>query len=405
MAQQRLNVQAPIERLFADRWSSRAFDGDRPVAHEQIAACLEAARWAPSCFGEEPWRFIMADRFSDEPGWQKVLTALAPKNQLWARHAPLFIITACEPLFSQNDQINRWCEYDTGQAVMSLCLQAASLGLASHQMGGFDPDLLQKRLKLPDRLHVMSVIAIGQPGNPAEIDSDFQTVEASPRSRMPIEEIVFAGQWGHGWMPPNLLGWQARYEETPAEELPWFHPDLDSDFSEALDRLAIRQGAVLDLGCGPGTQAIALARQGFQVTAVDIAPAAIAGARQRAEETGVSVDFTVGDVLSLDLDRHFDLILDRGVLHCFADEGERNSYITRIHKWLKPDGILLLKCFSHEETREQGPPCRFSPDDLRTMFGKGFRIVEILHTSFPHAGGETPPKTLFAILKRDGSEG
>jgi len=401
MAQQRLNVQAPIERLFAERWSSRAFDAGQPVACEQIAACLEAARWAPSCYGEEPWRFVVADRFTDEPGWRGVLATLAPGNRLWAKHAPLFIAAICEPLFSRNSQANRWCEYDTGQAVMCLCLQAASLGLASHQMGGFNPDELKEKLGLPDSMRVMSVVAVGHPGDPAGIDIDLQSTETAPRSRRPIEDTASAGQWGYDWIPSKLLGWQARYEETPAADLPWFHPDLDPDFSGALDRLGIRDGAVLDLGCGPGTQAIALARQGFRVTAVDVAPAAIAGARALAKAAGVTVDFSVGDVLSLNLGGSFDLLLDRGVLHCFADEGERMRYIARIYRWLKPGGTLLLKCFSHTETREQGPPCRFSPDDLRQMFGKEFSIVEILQTNFPRAAeGETPPKTLFATLQR-----
>jgi nitroreductase/SAM-dependent methyltransferase len=400
MAQQRLNVEAPIERLFAERWSTRAFNPGKPVSREQVSICLEAARWAPSCFGEEPWRLIVADRFAKDDCWQRVLAALAPKNQLWAKHAPLFIVAASEPEFSQNGQPNRWCEYDTGQAVMCLCLQATALGLASHQMGGFNADTLKDQLELPERLHVMSVVAVGYPGDADHLDPDFQAMEASPRSRMPIKDFTHAGKWGAAWMPPEALGWQARYEETPAEDLPWFHPDLDPDFAMALSRLGISEGTVLDLGCGPGTQAIALARSGFDVTAVDIAEAAIQGARQRAGEAGVAVRFIVGDVLSLDLDKHFDLILDRGVLHCFADKNQRRCYIEHIHEWLKPGGVLLLKCFSHRETREQGPPCRFSPDDLRTMFGKGFRITELFHTIFLSSRNDDPPQAIFAVIQR-----
>jgi len=396
-----MNVQAPIEHLFAERWSPRAFDPDMPVSREALAVCLEAARWAPSCFGEEPWRFVVADRFTDEAAWQAVFDTLAPKNRLWAKAAPVLTVTACEPEFSQNGQPNRWCEYDTGQAAMCLCLQATALGLASHQMGGFDAGALKQALGLPEQLHVMSIVALGHAGHADKLDPDFQSMETAPRSRMPIEDVVHAGQWGRPWTPPGSLGWQARYEETPAEELPWFHPELDPDFAAALKRLDIKSGTAFDIGCGPGTQAIALARQGFEVTAVDIAEAAIEGARRRAGKSGVSIDFAAGDILSMDIDSRFDLILDRGVLHCFADADARQRYIARIHGWLKPGGTLLLKCFSHEETREQGPPCRFSPDDIRAMFSKGFSITELSHTSFPSTGEETPPKALFAVLRRD----
>ena len=401
MARQRMNVQAPIERLFAERWSTRAFDRNRPVSREELAACLEAARWAPSCFGEEPWRFVVADRSSDEAAWQTVFDTLAPKNQLWAKNAPVLIVTTCEPGFSRNDTPNRWCEYDTGQAAICLCLQATAMGLASHQMGGFDAGALKQALGLPARLHVMSIVALGHAGHADELDPDFQGMETAPRSRKPMEDVVHAGKWGESWTPPEGLGWQARYEETPAENLPWFHPELDPDFAAALRRLNIKSGSVFDIGCGPGTQAIALARQGFEVTAVDVAPAAIEGARRRATQTGVTIDFTADDILSMDVDRRFDLILDRGVLHCFADEDRRRRYIARIHGWLNSDGILLLKCFSHEETREEGPPCRFSPDDIRTMFCKGFRVMEISPANFSSPDGSEPPRALFAVLRRD----
>jgi len=88
MAQQRINVQAPIERLFAERWSTRAFDGDRPVDADAITSCLEAARWAPSCFGEQPWHYVVVNRFTDSAIWGKVVAALAPKNQLWPNMRP-----------------------------------------------------------------------------------------------------------------------------------------------------------------------------------------------------------------------------------------------------------------------------------------------------------------------------
>jgi len=328
-----------------------------------------------------------------------VLDALAEKNQLWARNAPVLIVTACVPDFSQGGQPNRWCEYDAGQAAMSLCLQAASLGLATHQMGGFDVEAVRKATAIPADWHVMSVIALGHPAPPEAAPEEFREMEEAPRARKPIEDIAAAGRWGAPWSPPPACGWEARYRETDVESLPWFHPALDPDIEWALDELGLNSGRLLDVGCGPGTQAAALARRGFDVTATDVAPAAVAAARRCAEASGAAIRFAVDNVLDSGLDGPFDVIVDRGVFHCFERDEDRAAWHRTMKRLLAPDGVLLLKCFHKRETRPEGPPERFDEEDIRRML-PDFTVVRCRETCFPSSAIQPAPKALFCILKR-----
>lgn len=401
MARERIHVQAPVAPIFARRWSPRAFDPARPVARAALISALEAARWAPSCYGDQPWRFIIAERATDEDAWRGVFDALAPANQEWAGQAPLFVVAAAQTRFRHNDAPNRWHGYDCGQAMLSFCLQASALGLVCHQMGGFDADAIRSALAIPASVALMSVTAVGHPGDAASLSESLQGTERAPRGRLPLEQIAFAGRWERPLDVPRALGWQARYEESPAEKLPWFHDRLDEDFARALDALGIEGGRALDLGCGPGTQAIALAGRGFAVTACDVAPAAIDGARARAEECGVAVDFRIADATTVRFDAPFDLVIDRGVLHCFDDPAQRTRYIESIRAALRPGGVLLLKCFSHEEQREEGPPCRFAPEQLRAFFADGFTVERIEPARFAGTMEGEQPKALFAVIRRD----
>ncbi|BCX82499.1 hypothetical protein MIT9_P2085 [Methylomarinovum caldicuralii] len=399
MSRERLNVQAPVHELIAARWSPRVFEA-LPVEVEKLASCLEAARWAPSCYNDQPWRFLLADSHQEEEAWQRLFDCLSPGNQTWARRAPVLILACAATRFGHNGQPNRWAQYDTGQAMMSLVLQATALGLAAHQMGGFDADRVRQAFAIPGDFEPMSVLALGYPGDPAVLDEEMRQRELVPRQRKPLEEIAFAGRWGLGFTAPDSLGWEARYQESPPERLPWYHPDLDPDVAEALERFGIEGGRVLDLGTGPGTQAVALARRGFQVVATDVSPTAVEQARRLAEREGVEVTFLVDDILATRLEGPFDLILDRGVFHVFAPEAH-GRYLAVVSRLLRPGGLLLLKCFSVEETRPEGPPGRYAPEDIQRIFSGPFRIVEIRPSAFARPGDDNPPKALFCVLESE----
>lgn len=196
MSENQENAECRTHVLFAKRWSPRAFDAGKPVSQQDLNTCLEAARWAPSCFGAEPWRFIVCHKADQPKAWQKLLSCLAPKNQEWAQFAPVLVMACTHEVFEHNGKDNHWAEYDAGAASVSFCLQAAALGLVTHQMGGFDADAVRQSFAVPQAFKPMAAIALGYQGDVAQIDKDFQAIELAKRQRKPLAEIAFAGQWG-----------------------------------------------------------------------------------------------------------------------------------------------------------------------------------------------------------------
>jgi nitroreductase len=100
--------------------------------------------------------------------------------------------------FNHNGQPNRWAQYDTGAASVSLCLQATALGLIVHQMGGFDADKSRQVFKLPDDCVPMAMMAVGFQAEADVLDDDFKDSELAARSRAALDERFYAGQWGEG---------------------------------------------------------------------------------------------------------------------------------------------------------------------------------------------------------------
>ena len=187
----------PIAELLATRWSPRAFDADGLIATRTLVSLFEAARWAPSCFNEQPWRYLVCDRFRDEERWEMALHCLVEGNQTWAVHAPVLIAAIADTLFSRNGKPNRWCAYDTGAASENLCLQATQLGLAIHQMGGFDSDRVIECFDIPERYEPVAMIALGYPGDPDSLSERQRETELGARSRHPIGDFVFLDEWNN----------------------------------------------------------------------------------------------------------------------------------------------------------------------------------------------------------------
>lgn len=194
MSEVRANALTDIHPIIAGRWSPRAFDATRFVEKSKLIACLEAARWAPSCFGDEPWRLIVCDRSQDEGAWLKLLDCLTPKNQAWAKHAPVLMLSCAATRFRKGNP-NRWGEYDTGQAAVSLCLQAESMGLATHQMGGFDSEAARAAFAIPAEFTPMAAMALGYQADAGLLEEGLRVTELGERTRKPMGDCFFAGNW------------------------------------------------------------------------------------------------------------------------------------------------------------------------------------------------------------------
>ena len=156
-----IETKVPIHELIAARWSGRAYDSEKTLSRGQIISLVEAARWAPSCFGDQPWRFIIFDKATNQSAWDKALACLVEGNKSWAKDAPVLLLACADSVLSQNGNPNRWGQYDTGAASLNLCLQATALGLMVHQMGGFDADKTKTEFSIPDQFTPMAMMTVG----------------------------------------------------------------------------------------------------------------------------------------------------------------------------------------------------------------------------------------------------
>lgn len=188
------NNQYPIHELIKQRWSPLAFNS-RPIEPEKIGSLLEAARWAASCFNEQPWFFIVATQDNTQE-YEKLLSCLVEANKKWAKDAPLLILSVAKLSFDRNNKPNRHALHDVGLAVGNLTLQAQSFGLFVHQMGGFDADKAINLYHIPQGYEPVAAIAVGYPGNVNQLDPDLQERQLSPRTRKPLKDFIFRDRWG-----------------------------------------------------------------------------------------------------------------------------------------------------------------------------------------------------------------
>lgn len=191
--------------------------------------------------------------------------------------------------------------------------------------------------------------------------------------------------------------WSHFYDQMPVEKMPWYHPTLDADLAAALAETTLSGGKGLDLGTGPGTQAIELARRGYAMTGSDLSESAVRQAAERGAQLGVSVTWIADDILATQLTGPFDFVLDRGCFHVLPPD-TRAQYVQTVAELLGPEGTLFLKCFSRLQPSEIGP-YRFIPEQVREIFSPRFELVSI-HESVYEGQLEEWPKALFAVLKR-----
>lgn len=175
--------------VFLNRWSPRSFS-EREVSPELLRKVFEAARWAPSSSNEQPWRYLVGRR--GDGTWQKIFDTLADGNKKWAHLAPVLMINAAKSTFAHKGSPNRVALYDLGAATQCLCLEATALGLAAHQMGGFDTDAARKAFGIPEDYLIGAAMALGYQAEPAVLgDEQLIEREVAPRTRKQISDFVF----------------------------------------------------------------------------------------------------------------------------------------------------------------------------------------------------------------------
>ncbi len=184
----------PIDPLFLERWSPRAFDGS-DVPDEDLATMFEAARWAPSAFNSQPWRFLYAKR--GETDWDRFLALLIPWNQSWAHSASvlIYILSDTMPFIDKKSgepQPSSTHSFDAGAAWACLALQATRMGYHAHGMSGIQHDLARAELRIPERYALNAACVIGRIGDPAMLDEKLRAREA-PSGRKGQSDFAFRG--------------------------------------------------------------------------------------------------------------------------------------------------------------------------------------------------------------------
>lgn len=186
----RARPDAPILPVIAERWSPRAYS-EQPVDRAQLLQVFEAGRWAASSTNEQPWRFYLG--LKGDEVWQAIFDSLDPFNQRWCAPVPVLILAAARSNFTRDESPNRHAMHDTGQALAFMALQATSLGLYAHMMGGFNVETARRLLNAPDHLTLCTVMALGHAGDPAALSESHAASEQTPRTRKPLSELVFGG--------------------------------------------------------------------------------------------------------------------------------------------------------------------------------------------------------------------
>lgn len=183
----------PIHDLLLRRWSPRAFS-NQPIEPEKLCSLLEAARWAPSCFNEQPWSYIIATQ-DNSAEYERLLSCLVEANQEWARLAPVLMLSVAKLYFERNGKDNRHALHDVGLASENLVIQAMAQGIFVHQMAGFDLDKARQQYGIPERYEPVAAFALGYPADPEALPEGLQEREQAPRTRKPLDAFVFGNRW------------------------------------------------------------------------------------------------------------------------------------------------------------------------------------------------------------------
>ena len=184
-------AEYPIEDAFLKRWSPRALSGEF-LSDDELFTLFEAARWAPSTYNEQEWRFLYAKRDTDD--WQLFFDLLAEANQIWCERASHLVVVLARKTFLKNGKPNPVHVFDVGAAFQNLLLQASAMDLVGHGMAGFDFDKARTDLNVPEEFALCAMLAVGRPGNPEDLPEHYRAIEI-PSQRKPIDLIARAGSF------------------------------------------------------------------------------------------------------------------------------------------------------------------------------------------------------------------
>ena len=183
-------TSVPVHEIIATRRSPRSFNETATISNEDLTAILEAARWAPSAFNGQPWRFFVGKR-GDEV-FTQIMTSLGDFNKGWAKNASALILVAGKTVRGDGS-IHADYQFDCGLAVGQLVIETHHRGLIAHQMTGFDKAVAQEVLAIAPELLPVVVIAVGTQDVPEKLAGPLLERELAPRERLPLSELVIKG--------------------------------------------------------------------------------------------------------------------------------------------------------------------------------------------------------------------
>lgn len=188
--------EKPILPLILNRWSPRAMSGE-PLSEEEFLPLFEAARWAPSCYNSQPWRFLYAKQGT--PHFEAFFDFLVAFNQKWCKKAALLVVILSRKHFEKTGKPSPTHAFDTGAAWENLFLEGVHRGLVVHGMGGFSREKVVETLHIPPEYEVLAMAAIGKKGKTEELAEDLIPLE-KPSDRKPLKSIAFEGV-----LPPDAV--------------------------------------------------------------------------------------------------------------------------------------------------------------------------------------------------------
>ena len=180
-----------VDEIFLKRWSPRAMSGE-DISHDELMSLFEAARWAPSSFNNQPWRFLYARRNTNN--WELFFNLLVEGNKTWVKNAAALIVIVSKKTFDHNGNPSKTHSFDTGAAWQNLALQGSLKGLIVHGMQGFDYDKAREVLNIPDGYEVEAMVAVGKPGRKEDLPERLQQREV-PSDRKNLSDIAFEGMF------------------------------------------------------------------------------------------------------------------------------------------------------------------------------------------------------------------